>query len=95
MVHMYPGYSNNEFLLYDFVATRISFGCSRSPLHFTCCVQASTVTTSLQHLLTLLSVIFVIRWYIFYISLHDVLIVCLYVCISEPLQKLRVRLLGG
>ena len=35
VVHIYPGYSNNEFLLYDFVATRISFDCSLSPLHFT------------------------------------------------------------
>ena len=32
-----------EFL--DFVATRISFCCLLSPLHFTCSVQASTVTT--------------------------------------------------
>ena len=29
---------------------------------------------------------------IFYISYHDFLIACLYVCISEPLQKMRVRL---
>ena len=36
------------FMLYDFVATRISFGCSLGPLHFICSVQTSTVTTSLQ-----------------------------------------------
>ena len=34
-----------SFMLHDFVATRISFGCSLSPLNFTCSVQASTVTT--------------------------------------------------
>ena len=34
-----------SFVLHDFVATRVSFGCSLSNLHFTCSVQASTVTT--------------------------------------------------
>ena len=65
MNHIYPCYSNNEFLLYDFVATRISFGCSLSPLYFICSVQASTVTTSLQQLLSLLSVIHGIRCYLY------------------------------
>ena len=55
MVHIYPIYSNYEF--HVFVATRIQFGCSFSPPHFTFSVQASTVTTLLQRLLTLLSVI--------------------------------------
>ena len=59
MVHIYPSYSNNEFLLYDFVATQMPYGCSLSPLHFTCSVQASTVTTSLQQLLTMFFVIHV------------------------------------
>ena len=82
-----------SFLLHDFVATRISFGCSLSPLHFICSVQASTMTTSLQQLLTLLSVIHVIYTLvpILYIS-YDFLIACLYVCISESLQKMRVML---
>ena len=34
-----------SLMLHDFVATRISFGGSLSPLHFFCSVQASTVTT--------------------------------------------------
>ena len=35
-----------SLLLHDFVATRISFGCSPSFLDFTCSTQASTVTIS-------------------------------------------------
>ena len=34
-----------HLMLHDFVTTRISIGCSFRPLLFTCCVQASTVTT--------------------------------------------------
>ena len=78
MVHIYPSYSNNEFLLYDFVATRISFGCSLSPLHFICSVQARTVATLLQQLLTLLSVIHVIRWYLYFISLNMISLLFVY-----------------
>ena len=33
------------FMLHDFVATLISFGCSPSPLQFPCSVHASTVAT--------------------------------------------------
>ena len=63
------------FMLHDFVATRISFGCSLSPLHLTCSVQASTVITAQQQLLTLLSVLeHVTCWYMYLciiFSLHD------------------------
>ena len=52
--------------LYDFVPIRVSFGCSLGPLHFICSVQASTVTTSLQQLLTLLLVVHVVRWYLYF-----------------------------
>ena len=45
-----------------------------------------------QDLLTLLSVIHVIRWYLCFIFNIFFLIACLYWCILEPLQKLRVRL---
>ena len=90
MVHIYQSYSINEFLLYEFVATRISFGCSLSPLHF---IQASTVTT-----LPSIAAHPAFRYTcytlvpIFYISTHDFIIACLYAWISEPLQKIRVRL---
>ena len=78
MVHIYPSYSNYEFLLYDYVPTQISFGRSLSPLHFICSVQASTVTPSLQQLLTLLSVIHVIRWYLYFISLNMISLLLVY-----------------
>ena len=44
MVQIYPIIPVMCFMLHDFVATRISFGCSLSSLHFTCSVLASTVT---------------------------------------------------
>ena len=77
MVHINPSYSNNEFMLYDIVAIRISFGCSLSLLHFICSVQAISVTTSLQQLLNLLSFMHVITWYLYFISLN--MIICVYV----------------
>ena len=41
----------------------------------------------------LLSVMHVIRWSLYFIFLNIFfLIACLYLCILEPLQKLRVRL---
>ena len=82
MVHIYPSYFNDEFLLYDFVATRILFGCSLSPLHFICSVQASTVTTSLQQLLTVLSVLHVyVGTYILYLltGFPNCLFICVYI----------------
>ena len=81
MVHIYSSYSNYEFLLYDFVATRILFGCSLSPLHFICSVQASTVTTSLQQLLTLLSVIHVKRRYLYFTYLNMISLLFVYICV--------------
>ena len=56
-------------LSHDFVTTWWLFSCLHCPLHF-CFVQASTVITLLQQLLTLLSVIFVpCLVYMFNISL--------------------------
>ena len=85
MVHNHPSYSNNEF----YVVTRIAVGCSLGSLHFICSVQANTVTTLM---LTLLSVIHVILWYLCFMFLNMIFIIAsLYMCILEP-QKLRVRL---
>ena len=55
-----------SFMLHDISATRISFSCSLGPLHFTCSVQGtcSTVTSLIQQLVILLSVINVTLWYI-------------------------------
>ena len=80
------------FLLHDFVATRIFFGCSLSPLHFLVLSKIALLPPYLQQLLILLSVIHVLRWYLCIFSQHDFLISCLYLCITEPLQKLRARL---
>ena len=75
------------FMLHDFVATRISFGCSLSPLHFTCSVQASTVTTCSPCFPLYM---FYVGTYVYFLNMIF-LISCLYLCITEPLQKLRAR----
>ena len=68
------------------VSTRVLFGCSLSPLHFICSVQASTVTNLLQQLLTLLSVIHVthvIRWCLYFISLNMISLWLVYMCVYK------------
>ena len=69
---------------------------SLSPLHFTCSIEASTVTTlpstHVQELLILLSVIHVTCLYLC-IKVFNMLFLmfCLYLRIIESLQKLRMR----
>ena len=49
-------YIYQSCMLHEFVITWLLFSWTHCPLHFICSVQASTVTTLLQQLLTLLSV---------------------------------------
>ena len=82
------------FMLHDFVVTRISFGCSLSPLHFTYFVQASTICPRLFNSCSQCFPFYMFRvgTYVIYFLNMIVLIFCLCMCIIEPLQKLRVRL---
>ena len=74
-----------SFMLDDFVATRISIGCSLSPQQFASAVHASTVTTLPSAYVTCLNLCMIC-------AKHDCfLISCLYLCIIVSLQKQRTR----
>ena len=68
-----------SLMSHDFVVTRISFGCSFSPLCFICSIAAHPVYRDTARL-------YVCTVFVFYLFF---LIECLYLCISEPYQKLR------